>query len=237
MGEAARRKAEEAGLVWHHTSILRTNKIWMTGVIEVEGKSIGVEHPAFGEVSTNANLRRALVDFPPLVWLTAAINVPKCLKHFELHTTDKATGEPRVITLAPDEAAAFSLNRVALGFRKAEAPIIPWPDHYGYRTSEGKALNESARDVGDDPDEWWVAEQPLDAMLIAAFRSSPTMLTDKLVRNDKYVVEIHRMVQLCRDHPDAVIPPTWVGTPAHLAVIKAGGKPGRWDALGQTIKL
>lgn len=47
MGEAKRRKMKEAELgpvVYHHTSTLRTNLLWMSGVIELEGQS---RRPAF----------------------------------------------------------------------------------------------------------------------------------------------------------------------------------------------
>jgi hypothetical protein len=52
--------------VYHHTSTLRTNLIWMSGVIEVEGKSKGVLHPQIGEIRTDAKVRRALKDFLPV---------------------------------------------------------------------------------------------------------------------------------------------------------------------------
>lgn len=235
MGEAKRRRAEESSLVWHHTSILRTNRIWMTGVIELEGRSAGVEHPAFGEVFTSATMRRALIDFPALAWFTSNLEVPKCLQHFDVHGKDRRTGEPKVIELGPDAAAAFALNRVALGFPIAATPVCPWPDHYGYLTNEGRALNVSARDVGDEPDQWWVSEQPVDVMLATSFRASPSLMNTKLERQDGYIEDIRRMVTLCRKFPDTVIPPTWVGSAAHRALMKNGGDVSRWGPLGRTM--
>lgn len=231
MGEAARRRARDAQLVWHHTSILRTNRIWMSGVIELEGRSPGVEHPAFGQVFTSAKARRALVDFPALVWLTSQINVPKCLQHFEVYGTDRATGEPKRIEIGPEAAAAFSLNRVALGFPTGETPVMPWPDHFGYSTGEGRDLNDSARDVGDNPDDWWVAEQPLDVLLATSFRSSPTIMGTKLERHDEYLRDVRRMVTLCREVPETVIPPSWVGSEAHRALMRTGGDVTGWGRM------
>ena len=45
MGAAKRKRQNRVPTVYHHTSTLRTNLIWMSGVIEVEGKSKGVFHP------------------------------------------------------------------------------------------------------------------------------------------------------------------------------------------------
>ena len=38
MGAAKRKRQNRVPTVYHHTSTLRTNLIWMSGVIEVEGK-------------------------------------------------------------------------------------------------------------------------------------------------------------------------------------------------------
>jgi hypothetical protein len=41
MGEAKRRRQQNSTpdrVVYHHTSTLRTNLLWMSGVIEVEGR-------------------------------------------------------------------------------------------------------------------------------------------------------------------------------------------------------
>ena len=70
--------------------------------------------------------------------------------------TGEVTGE---VPITREIANGIALHRIALGFPAAMIPVTPWPQHYGYRTSEGAALNETARDYGDDPDHWFVAEQ------------------------------------------------------------------------------
>src|ERR1044071_4471547 len=90
MGQAKQRQA--GGLIYHHTSILRTNLIWMSGVIDLEGRSKGAVHPILGEVETNGALRRKMTDFPALVWFTSRIEVPKCLIASEIVFTDNTTG-------------------------------------------------------------------------------------------------------------------------------------------------
>ena len=44
MGEAKRKSLAERTIIYHHTSTLGTNLIWMSGVIELEGKSPPVIH-------------------------------------------------------------------------------------------------------------------------------------------------------------------------------------------------
>ena len=43
MGEAKRKRLADRAVVYHHTSTLRTHFIWMSGVIELEGKSPPVD--------------------------------------------------------------------------------------------------------------------------------------------------------------------------------------------------
>jgi hypothetical protein len=97
MGEAKRRKlaAVQGGVVYHHSSTLRTNLMWMSGVIEVEGRGKPALHPKFGELRTDASLRRALKDFPPVAWFTSDISIPNCLRQKGIFFTDKVTGEIR----------------------------------------------------------------------------------------------------------------------------------------------
>lgn len=45
MGQAKLKRANAVPVAYHHTSTLRTNLIWMAGVIEVEGRSGPVIHP------------------------------------------------------------------------------------------------------------------------------------------------------------------------------------------------
>ncbi|TCP36523.1 hypothetical protein [Sphingomonas sp. BK235] len=222
MGEAKRRLAEMNGMVWHHTSILRTNLIWMSGVIDLEGRSKGAMHPAFGEIMTSTAMRRPMRDFPALAWFTSDINVPKCLQHFDMYGVDKETGQRKRLELAPEAAAAMVLNRMAIGFRSADIPVVPWPAHRGYDTGEGRELNESARDVGDDPDRWWVSDTPVDVLKSTDIRGSKTLTGLKMERLDGYLAQVHQMVQLCRSIPGTYIPPSWHGSEVHRALIAAG---------------
>ena len=51
MGEAKRKRGNAAvSTVYHHTSTLRTNLIWMSGVIQIEGKSAGIIHPQLARI-------------------------------------------------------------------------------------------------------------------------------------------------------------------------------------------
>lgn len=210
MGEAKRKRESRKPTVYHHTSIIRTNLIWMSGVIQVEGQSKGALHPKLGEIKTDASLRRALRDFPPVAWFTTRIDIPKCLIESRFVAVDKDTGE-RIMEIDANvaQANAIALNRVALGFPIADIPVIPWPEHPGYVTDEGKELNETAREFGDNPDEWYVAEQPVDVLKVSEFWSSKSVMKPKLERIDKYIPDIHRMVEAAKKH-NAFIPPSWL---------------------------
>ncbi|MFL6846459.1 MAG: hypothetical protein ACJ8ER_16450 [Allosphingosinicella sp.] len=211
MGEAKRRRAEQAQLIYHHTSTLRTNQLWMAGVILPEGKMPAVLHPKLGEIQTDAFLRRAMVDFPPVVWLTKRIDVPNCMLQTGLRFADKTSGADRGRADAgPDVSNAIALHRMALGFRIADVPVVPWPEHPGYLTGEGRELNDSAREVGDDPDEWWVSDQSIDLLAMAEIRVSSSIVRPKLERNEQYLGEVKRMVQQCRETEGVFIPPSWL---------------------------
>jgi hypothetical protein len=149
MGEAKRRRLAVVPTVYHHTSTLRTNLIWMSGVIQVEGNSKGVMHPQLGEVKTEALFRRPMRDFPPVAWFTTRIEIPGILKRFALYLEDKNTGEIERVDLDQEMVNGISLNRVALGFRIGDIGVTPWPQHPGYFTAEGQELNETAREAGD----------------------------------------------------------------------------------------
>lgn len=222
MGEAKRRAAAQKDMVWHHTSIIRTNLIWMSGVIDLEGRSDGAEHPAFGKVYTSAGFRRPLEDFPALAWFTSDINVPKCLQHFDVYTTDKETGETKRLELDATAVSVLVMNRIALGFRTSDIPVVPWPTHRGYDTGEGRALNESARDVGDNPDLWWVSDTPVDVLAASDIRGTRSSMATKMERLEGYLAQVHNMVRLCREVPGTYIPPTWTGSAEHRALIAAG---------------
>jgi hypothetical protein len=225
MGEAKRRKAAAAALtVYHHTSSLRTNLIWMAGVIEREGQGKEPVHPEmeFMQFARGAYLRRPMKDFPPVAWFTTQIAIPNCLRHWtqtfrnqdgsvneEAHAqweTLKPT-DPKVMQ---DIYDAITLHRVALGFPVASIPVTPWPKYYGYRTPEGHALNESARDVGDNPNDWWISEQPVDVLQASEVWLSRTKYNPKLTCEDWYLKDIRRMVTLCREMPTCFIPPSWM---------------------------
>jgi hypothetical protein len=211
MGQAKTRR-NSSPIVYHHTSVLRTNLIWMSGTIDVEGRSKGAVHPQLGEVSTNGALRRRMTDFPPLVWFTSSMERPKCLVSSEVvFADDRGNVKARV---SVDEAVSrgLSMTPVSLGFRAADIPVRPWPEHPGYRTAEGGELNETAADYGDDPKEWFVAEEPIDVMKIIEFRSEVSNgRLRRMVRQDWYLPDIKRMVTLCRTTPGVHIPPSWVG--------------------------
>jgi hypothetical protein len=214
VGQAKRRKQQNTALgpvVYHHTSTLRTNLLWMSGVIEVEGSGREPLHPALGVIKTDVLRRRAMQGFPPVAWFTSEIAVPNCLRNTQLFFTDKKTGEVR----HEDEAIgnlsdAIALNRVAVGFRLSECPsIVKWSEHFGYHTTEGKELNESARAYGDDPLAWYVSEQSIDLLKTVELWSSRKIMNPKLQREDWYVKDLHNMVRTCRDQ-NVYIPPTWL---------------------------
>jgi hypothetical protein len=215
MGEAKRRKLASArgdGVVYHHTSTLRTNLLWMSGVIELEGRSPPVVHPQLGEVRTDALARRALKDFPPVAWFTTEIAIPRCLQQTRLFFVDQATGGIRHEESADRQISdALALNRVAIGFRLTENPsMTPWKDHRGYVTQEGRELNETAIEAGDDPTMWYVSEVPVDLLNSIEFWSSRKVQNPKLERLDSYLKDLHNMVRMCRSRKGVYIPPTWL---------------------------
>jgi hypothetical protein len=209
MGEAKRRRQNGTRTVYHHTSILRTNLIWMSGVIEVEGNSKGVFHPYLGEIKTEAQARRELKDFPPVAWFTTNTRIPNCLTPSVCLAMDGTTGERQEIKLDHGMANALALNRVALGFSSADIPVVPWPAYRGYATREGQQLNDWARLVGDDPDEWYVSEIPVDVLRISEVWFSRSVLKPKLTRCDHHIAGIRWMVTHCRENEDAYIAPAW----------------------------
>jgi hypothetical protein len=230
MGQAKQRRRRNAALgpiIYHHTSTLRTNLLWMAGVIEVEGKGREPLHPHIGVIKTDVLRRRAMQDFPPVAWFTSEIVVPNCLRNMKLYFTDKNTGAVRY----EDEAVgnlsdAIALNRVALGFRLSECPsIVKWSEHPGYRTAEGGDLNETARTSGDDPDAWYVSEQPIDLLKVVEFWSSRKIMNPKLQREDWYLKDLHNMVRNCRERKDMYIAPTWLKPEQARALASAMGLP------------
>lgn len=209
MGEAKRKRENAVPTVYHHTSTLRTNLIWMSGVIQVEGRSEGALHPAFGRISTDVSARRAMKDFPAVAWFTKRIDIPKVLTGASLYATDRQTGQLREIKVSDAEVNAIALNRLAIGFAVSDIPAIPWPDHPGYLTGEGKELNDSALAAGDDPADWYVSEEPVDVTKATEYWHSSDVLRPKLARRDGYIADIRRMVELSRSK-GAFIPPSWL---------------------------
>lgn len=230
MGEAKRRReaADGALTVYHHTSTLRTNMIWMSGVIDLEGRCPPVRHPQLGEIRTSAKPRRAMADFPALAWFTRKIDIPMCLQNTELLLFDPDTGQPLIRERGDVSLSnALALNRMALGFPAAAIGAAPWQDHPGYSTAEGAELNETAIEAGDDPKDWYVTEAPVDVLKSTEIWSSKTIQNPKLSRLDWYLKDVHHMVKSCREQR-VYIAPTWLNT--DQAKILA-------QTLGQTIGM
>jgi hypothetical protein len=225
MGEAKRKRDTGIRTVYHHTSTLRTHLIWMSGVIEVEGKSPPVLHPQLGTIHMDVLARRAMRDFPPVAWFTTQISVPRCLLTANVFGVDKSSGEKIEIRLDADVKNALALNRIAIGFPISNIPVIPWPKHKGYATSEGRELNATAIEAGDNPEDWYVADGPVEVLQSTEVWSSPSMLKPKLKRLDWYLKDVHRLVRTCRERQDAYIPPTWLRPEEAKALAKSLGLP------------
>lgn len=214
MGEAKRNRERLARMVWHHTSTLRTNQLWMSGYILPEGKMPPVLHPKLGEIHTDATMRRPMKDFPPLVWLTSKIAIPNVLLNAGFYLGDTRTEMPMEGVNRVDLSNALALNRMGLGFAIDDVPsLVRWPDHPGYATGEGRDLNDTARDAGDDPDDWWVSEEPIDILGMIEIRGSKSIMKPRLEVFSTYLADVHRMVRGCRENPGIFIPPSWL-TPA-----------------------
>jgi hypothetical protein len=91
-------------------------------------------------------------------------------------------------------------------------------------TDEGQELNESARAAADDPDEWYVSEEPVDVMKISEFWFSPRVLGPRMKPFPAYIGEIKKMVSLCREQKGVYIPPSWL-------------KPEQAEKLARELKL
>ena len=210
MGEAKRRR-QASTLIYHHTSTLRTNQLWMSGRVLPEGKMPPAFHAQLGEIQTDAFFRRPMNDFPPVAWLTEEVGVPKCLISTRLRFASIDRGEEvDGVDVNEDVSNAIALNRVALGFLPEEIGAVRWRDHLGYNTGEGQELNETAREAGDDPDRWWVSEAPIDLMRMIELRVSRSISRPKLERQDAYLAKIKELIQRCHDNPGAYVPPTWL---------------------------
>src|SRR5690242_13987109 len=117
MGQAKLRRMNAVPTVYHHTSSLRTNEIWMSGKIKLEGQQPPAWHPKLGKIGTTTNLRRSMRDFPALAWFTSKISVPRCLVETVICFADEKTGEVvKKLRLGEHESNAMALQRIALGF-------------------------------------------------------------------------------------------------------------------------
>lgn len=180
-------------------------------------------HPNLGVINSNFNLRRGGVEFPKLAWFTRNVETPKCLILNTIAFVDKETGKTVELPTSSLAGNGIALNRIAIGFSISEHGLTPWPDYYGYETREGQELNESARAVGDNPDEWLVSERPVDVATAVEARVSRSVFQPKLERSDAYLRDIKKMVALCRDRKDVFIPPAWLSEEkAKLLAAKMG---------------
>lgn len=224
MGEAKRRQLMPGSVLYHHTSTLRTNQIWMAGKILPEGALPPVYHPHLGELHTNATFRRAMVDFPPVVWLTTRIAIPNCLRTTEMRLVGQDGREVELPVDLPTDTVAFAdqlaLNRFAVGFPRSALNVTRWPDHPGYVTAEGRELNESARQAGDEPRDWYVSAEAIDVLLASEVWFARTRANPRLTREDWYLADMRRMVESCRSNPQIFIPPSWL-TPAQAKALAA----------------
>lgn len=225
MGEAKRRRTAPSDVIYHHTSTLRTNLIWMSGVIDLEGRSEGALHPKLGLIETDAKIRRPMKDFPALAWFTTQTRVPSVLTNAQINLIDTKTGRLRQRVDGQDLANALALQRVAIGFRMSEIGAVPWPEHYGYATAEGIELNETAIELGDDPRHWYVTDAPVDLLLATEFWSARSIMKPVLKPFPAYLPDLHRMVKLCRANPGTFIPPSWLTPDQAQAVAASFGKP------------
>lgn len=228
MGEAKRRAMQPITTVFHHTSTLRTNLIWMSGVIELEGRSQGALHPLLGEVLTDVGARRPCKDFGPLAWFTSDIRVPGCLRATKVMFEPKGGGprtdaSPLLGQNSEMFANGMALNRVALGFPVEGTGIVRWKDHPGYSTDEGRELNETAREQGDDPNRWYVSEAPVDVLKATEIWTAGNIFRPKLEKQPSYLKDVHRMVALCRENPRVYIPPTWLNDKTVQEMIRQSG--------------
>jgi hypothetical protein len=109
MGEARSKRLAGPQIVYHHTSILWTNQIWMSGVVDVEGKPRRARHPVLGEVAAAPSLRPGFEDFPPLAWFTTRLQVPNCLVRYTLVELTKE--HPHFAVLCRDGSNWTSFSR------------------------------------------------------------------------------------------------------------------------------
>ncbi len=222
MGQAKANAAAQSNFVWHHTSSLRTAQLWTSGHIKVEGRMPPAFHPEVGWIYSNAAHRREMKDFPPLVWLTRDIKVPQSIRIVSHRAKDNDPAKCQTTLLPPEVTDAIAMRRMAIGFNPNEIGATPWTEHPGYSSGEGRQLNESAIEAGDAPEDWYVVEADIDLLKCRALRIAQSTFNLKMVREDRGVAEIHRMVRLCRENPGRRIAPTWLNEESIRRAQEAG---------------
>jgi hypothetical protein len=231
MGDAKRRRA--VPIVYHHSSVVAQNLMWMQGELLPGGpEPVEVPHPriAHFRIGGAEAERRACKDFPPLVWFTSRIKIPACLRKLTklvIYAKDQSVFESeefqRDLAILDEEyrklstedlTNAYRWNRTALGFPLTSIPAVRWCDYPGYGTPEGKDLNETAIEAGDNPRDWYVSETPIDIMQMTEFWASRSVWNPQLeklkdyVRDVKVLVEMSRAAQECGKK--LFIPPSWM---------------------------
>ncbi|WP_156029581.1 hypothetical protein [Ancylobacter sp. FA202] len=210
MGQAKIKAGRQSDVAYHHTSSLYTNLIWMSGYIDLEGTNREVIHPKIGKIRSPLSLRRGVQDFPRLAWFTRRVDVPKCLILSQVSFAKDDGSIVQTLQIPELVGHGIALNRFALGFSISEHKLVPWNEYYGYTTAEGRALNESARDFGDNPDDWLISETPIDVATAVEVRLSLNIYEPNLKKSEAYLHDIKKMVQLCREKTGVYIPPSWL---------------------------
>jgi hypothetical protein len=128
MGEAKRRRlGANPTVIYHHTSSLNMLSIIKSGVLKIESDGDRViELPDGNLIRMRRQPGRPMRDFPGLVWFTSRRR------------------PPRTTAVSPEATALYRARLVAMPFRIADIGAVPWSEHYGYATEEGKFLNAAA---------------------------------------------------------------------------------------------
>jgi len=205
-GEKQRQEMAAHGpTIYHYTSALYTNQIWMAGYLMLPGLRDVTYHPIFGDIPA---VDCSAFGHLPLIWFTTNRNIPRCLRSYMLMRPND--GSPALSVRAPALVVdAFCYMRIALGFHAKEIGAVPWPEHPSYDTDEGRGFAETAREVGDNPDEWYVAERPVDILKATTARLPKKVMGTELIPNDGYLREVKAMVAFSQEFPGKLyIPPS-----------------------------
>lgn len=195
---------------------------------------VNVPHPKLGAISVRKRTPPS-PDFPHLVWFTSRTAILRCRSEARLSdmlglSCPRSDNCFRFCRLAgclqralesrnwsaSDVSNLFHWRRIALGFPLSDVAVVRWRDHRGYYTDYGRHLTVSAVAAGDDPDDWFVSEQPVDVMRLTEYWASPSPWKPRLERIRGYVPEVRKMVSMCRAARTAgeeiCIPPPWMNT-------------------------